>query len=107
MVEAHTHRGERRVVLDLTRVPTIDAAGIGELVRAHTAVSNAHGVLQIANPTRWVREMLERVGLFELLSYAPPASGARLRRPSERQGAGVTAPNRLSGALEVSLGGRS
>ena len=59
--------GEGRVVLDLTGVATIDAAGIGELVQAYNVASAADGVLQIANTTSRVREMLERVGLFDVL----------------------------------------
>ena len=61
-------RGERRIVLDLTQIPVIDAAGIGELVRAFNMSAAADGQLRIVNTTRWVRQILEFVGLFELLS---------------------------------------
>lgn len=67
-VRALLRRGERRIVLDLTEVLFIDAAGIGELVRAFKMSAAAHGQLRIVNATRWVRQILEFVGLFELLS---------------------------------------
>ena len=60
--------GEGRVVLDLTGVSTIDASGIGELVQAYNIVSAANGGLQIANTNSRVRDTLERVGLFDVLT---------------------------------------
>src|SRR5262245_16249697 len=67
-IEAILVRAERRIVLDLSRVARIDAAGVGELVGAYNATTAAHGVLRIVHATDWVREILERVGLFALLS---------------------------------------
>jgi anti-anti-sigma factor len=61
-------RGERRIVLDLTAIPVIDAAGIGELVRLFNMSAAADGQLRIVNATRWVRQILEFVGLFDVLS---------------------------------------
>jgi anti-anti-sigma factor len=60
--------GERAIIVDLARVSTIDAAGVGELVRAYNMTSDVNAVLRIAHATVWVREMLERAGLFDLLS---------------------------------------
>jgi anti-anti-sigma factor len=67
-VRALLRRGERVIVLDLTRVSRIDAAGIGELVRAYIVATEAGGVLQIERATRGVREILRRVGLLDILS---------------------------------------
>ena len=60
--------GTREIVLDLGGVFRIDAAGVGELVRAYNMTSAAKGILRIAHPTRWVRGVLKRVGLLERLS---------------------------------------
>ena len=60
--------GERDIVLDLACVARIDAAGVGELIRAYNTSAAAGGSLRIVHATRWVREVLERVQLFELLS---------------------------------------
>jgi anti-anti-sigma factor len=61
-------RGERAIVVDLARVSRIDAAGVGELVRAYNMTTARSGLLRIVHATDWVRESLTRVGLFELLS---------------------------------------
>jgi len=74
-------RGERVIVLDLSGVPKIDAAGIGELVRVYRMAKDANGMLQIARATGWVREILQRVGLFDILSR-----GARLMSLAETSG---------------------
>jgi anti-anti-sigma factor len=60
--------GERLVVLDLAGVRRIDAAGVGELVRAYNMGIAAQGGLLIVHPTARVREILQRVGLFEILT---------------------------------------
>jgi anti-anti-sigma factor len=54
-------------MLDLARVSRIDAAGVGELVRAYNMTTAAGGVLRIVNATTMVRELLELAGLFELM----------------------------------------
>ena len=59
---------QRTIVLDLARVPSIDAAGVGELVRAYNVATAADRVLRIANTTPRVREILELVGLYDRLS---------------------------------------
>ena len=61
-------RGERRIVLDLSAVSRIDAAGVGELIRAFNMAAATNGVIRIVNATARVREMLERAHLFDVLS---------------------------------------
>jgi anti-anti-sigma factor len=61
-------RGERRIVLDLARVRSIDAAGVGQLVRVYNLTMAAEGVLRMVHAAPWVREMLERAALFTLLT---------------------------------------
>jgi anti-anti-sigma factor len=61
-------RGEREIVLDLARVATIDAAGVGELVRAYNMTVARDGLLRIVHVTARVREMLERAGLFTFMN---------------------------------------
>ena len=67
MVRTLLGRGERRIVLDLACLTKIDAAGIGELVRAYNMTAASNGTLRIANTDPWVREMLNMVGLFDRL----------------------------------------
>lgn len=67
-VQELLRRGERRIVLNMACVSRIDAAGAGELVRAYNVTVAANGVLRIVHATPWVREVLTRAGLFDLLS---------------------------------------
>jgi anti-anti-sigma factor len=72
-------RGERTIVLDLAKVSTIDAAGIGQLVRAYNIGVAADSAVQIVHVTRWAHEMLELVGLLTLLSAGHDQSVAIAR----------------------------
>ncbi len=67
-VDALLRRGQRRIVVDLSGVTGIDAAGVGELVRAVRMTAAVNGAVRMVNATAWVREMLERARVFELLS---------------------------------------
>jgi anti-anti-sigma factor len=67
-LDALLYRGERQVVLDLAEVRDIDAAGIGELVRAFNTVQAAGGVLHVAHASRHVRRLLHVTGVFALLN---------------------------------------
>ena len=67
-VEATIRVGRRRVLLDLSRLSALDAAGVGELVRAFNTARAAGGVLQIANANRHVRKVLQIAGVLDLLT---------------------------------------
>lgn len=60
-------RGERRVLLDLAGLHDIDAAGVGELIRAFNTVRAAGGVLRIAHAHRYVGRPLRLAGVFDLM----------------------------------------
>jgi anti-anti-sigma factor len=60
-------QGERVIVLDLADVTQIDAAGTGELVRVFNLTAGVNGRLRITNASPWVRGVLERAGVFDLL----------------------------------------
>jgi anti-anti-sigma factor len=66
-IQTLLRRGSRTIVLDLTDVSSIDAAGVGQLVRVYNVIAAAHGVLRIVHVAACVRELLQRVALFELL----------------------------------------
>jgi anti-sigma B factor antagonist len=70
-VQALLDRGERQLILDLARVSEVDAAGVGELVRAFNRTSAAGGVLQIAHASGRVRTLLDVTGLSKLLAADP------------------------------------
>jgi anti-anti-sigma factor len=67
-VRSLLRRGERAIVLDLARVTSTDAAGIGELVRAYNMTVAMDGELRIMHATKRVRELLARAGLYDRLT---------------------------------------
>jgi anti-anti-sigma factor len=78
-VHALLRGGARRVRLDLSRLSSIDAAGVGELVSAFNATKAAGGVLDISHASRRVRRILEVTGVYTLLTAcgAAPVSPQR------------------------------
>src|SRR5262245_31081776 len=77
-------RGERGIVLDLSSITLIDAGGVGELVRAYNIACAADVSLRIVRTTKWVRETLERVGLFDLLGADDPGDSLASRLHSSQ-----------------------
>src|SRR5262245_205687 len=67
-VSALLRRGERGIVLDLSKVSRIDAGGVGELVGAYNIACAMNVSLRIVHATTWVRDILARARLFDLLS---------------------------------------
>lgn len=61
-------RGERTILVSLSAVSDVDAAGMGELVRAYNLAVAATGRLRITEATSRVRELLNRVGLLDILT---------------------------------------
>jgi anti-sigma B factor antagonist len=66
-------RGERRVLIDLSGVEELDAAGLGELVEVHNRIRAASGVMRIVNATNRIRTLLARTGLLRVLNVDPPS----------------------------------
>jgi anti-anti-sigma factor len=67
-VQTLLDRGERRIVLDLSRLSDMDAAGVGELVRLSATTSVAGGLLQVTSAGKYVRELLHAAGVLRLLT---------------------------------------
>ncbi|HYC69616.1 MAG TPA: STAS domain-containing protein [Opitutaceae bacterium] len=70
---------EPRVIeFDLSRVATIDAAGVGVLLEAHDAVTSlgAAPTWRLLHPAPPVRQLLELVRLHRVFEIVPPRGGA-------------------------------
>jgi anti-sigma B factor antagonist len=79
LVRTRIDRGERRILLDLARLTAVDAAGIGELVRARNLAAAAGGTLWVERPRPRVRLLLQIAGLNEVLTTLPVRSAAEAR----------------------------
>lgn len=67
-VHALLDLGARRIVVNLAAVRDLDAGGVSELVRLYRMALGSRSVLRVADARGWVRELLDRAGLFVLLS---------------------------------------
>lgn len=67
-VQRLIHGGERHLVLDLDQVSRIDAAGLGQLVRAYNLTRVANATFQVVHPKPYVRELMARAGVLDIFS---------------------------------------
>lgn len=49
---------KKRILLNLSEVPYIDSAGLGEIVRTYTTVSRQGGQLKLVNLTKRITDLL-------------------------------------------------
>jgi anti-anti-sigma factor len=78
-VESLLQGDVRRVLLDLSGVPSIDAAGVGELIHLFTTAAAAGGVLEIVGISPRVRRVLDVTGVIGLLSVESPGARSTCR----------------------------
>jgi len=70
--------GHRAVIVNLLGVSRVDAAGLGQLVRAFTTVRGAGGELKVVVRCDQIRELLERTRLTTVVpTYASSVAAAR------------------------------
>lgn len=74
-VEGLLSRHQRRILVNLARVSTIDAAGVGVLVDAYGVTSRAGGVLRVTGASRRIRQLLGVAGVLKFLSPMPRDAG--------------------------------
>ena len=60
-------RGLKNLVLNLSEVPYVDSAGVGEVMAAKKAMERRGGHLKLLQPSRAVRDLLRTIRLDRLL----------------------------------------
>jgi anti-anti-sigma factor len=70
--------GQRHLVIDFKRVPSIDSAGIRALVRGHTTAQRVEGTLRLAALPPRVREVLEASRLAGVFDIYESTEAARI-----------------------------
>jgi anti-anti-sigma factor len=58
-VNALSEAGCRKLVLDLERVPFVDSAGLGEIVRTRNTFNKLGGEVRLLKPTQRLRDLLK------------------------------------------------
>ena len=75
-IQGLVDRGQAKIVLNLADVSYVDSSGLGELVNAHTAVSQAGGRLKLANISTHLRELLKMTRLLAVFDAFDSSDGA-------------------------------
>lgn len=65
-----------RLVLDLSRVPTMDSGGIGTVVAAFVTAKRSGGRLLLAGPSKNVRQVLRTTRLDTVMEVFPSVEQA-------------------------------
>jgi len=60
-------RGRKWMLLNCADVTFVDSSGIGDILAAHAAIIRRGGVVRLLNPTRTLRDSLERTQLNSVL----------------------------------------
>ena len=68
--------GNRKLVLDLEELNTVDSSGIGLLTRSLTNAKQQGGSLKLVNPSKFVVQTLKLVGIFKLFEVFQDTAAA-------------------------------
>jgi len=75
-VESLIAAGHKKIGLNLSDVPYVDSAGLGEIVRCYTNVSRNDGKLRVLNPSKRIHDLLSVTRLLTLLGAEDDDWGA-------------------------------
>src|SRR3974390_3091079 len=62
-------QGKKKFLLNLARVPYIDSAGLGQIIRCFTAVRKAGGTLKLLSPNAKVVDLLTVTKLVNVFDW--------------------------------------
>jgi anti-sigma B factor antagonist len=69
-------QGRRKFLLNLAKVPYIDSAGLGQIIRCFTAIRKAGGTLKLLSPNSKVIDLLTVTKLASVFDWYNEESGA-------------------------------
>jgi anti-sigma B factor antagonist len=72
-------QGRRNILLNLGKVPYVDSAGLGEIIRCFTAVRKSGGQLKLLSPNQRLTDLLtitKLVNVFDWYNDEPTALGS-------------------------------
>jgi anti-sigma B factor antagonist len=68
-IQNQLQKGVRKLVLNLSDVPYMDSAGLGEIVRCYTTVSREGGKLKLLNATSRIKDLLTITKLITVFEH--------------------------------------
>jgi anti-sigma B factor antagonist len=69
-------QGSKKVVLNLAKVPYLDSAGLGEIIRCFTALRKAGGYFKLLSPNARIIELLNITKLLNVFDCFDTESAA-------------------------------
>src|SRR3954469_11222856 len=82
-INSLVNQGYKKLVLNLSEVPYIDSAGLGEIVRTYTTISRQGGSLKLLNLTKRITDLLSITKLLTVFeTYDSGAAAARSFPPA-------------------------
>jgi anti-sigma B factor antagonist len=69
-------RGQKNVLLNLAKVPYIDSAGLGEIIRCFTAIRKSGGNLKLLAPNQRLIDLLSITKLVNVFDWYNDESSA-------------------------------
>jgi anti-anti-sigma factor len=68
-VDEHLAKGRKRIILNLAKVPYIDSAGLGEIIRCYTAIRKSGGDLKLLAPNPRLVDLLGVTKLVNVFDW--------------------------------------
>ncbi len=62
-------KGNKNVLLNLARVPYLDSAGLGEIIRCYTALRKSGGSLKLLSPNQRIIDLLSITKLLNVFDW--------------------------------------
>lgn len=75
-VEGHLAKGHKNVLLNLAKVPYIDSAGLGEIIRCYTTIRKHGGDLKLLAPNQRLVDLLGVTKLVNVFDWYGDESSA-------------------------------
>ncbi len=69
-------QGRKNYLLNLAKVPYIDSAGLGQIIRCFTAIRKSGGMLKLLSPNAKVIDLLTVTKLVNVFDWYNEESGA-------------------------------
>jgi len=85
VIDEHLAQGRKKFLLNLAKVPYIDSAGLGQIIRGFTAIRKAGGTLKLLSPSPRVVDLLtvtKLVNLFDWYSEESSALSSFVTKPA-------------------------
>jgi anti-sigma B factor antagonist len=62
-------KGHKNILLNLARVPYLDSAGLGEIIRCYTALRKGGGSFKLLSPSQRVIDLLSITKLLNVFDW--------------------------------------